>query len=63
MRLSLLSHLPLRVATNQLVMVKDNLCQTPTNHCSIIDAPRPKLPRMEPQRITVDKLKRKNFQT
>ena len=34
--LSLLSHLPLRVATNQSVMVKDTLCQIPTNHCSIV---------------------------
>ena len=35
--LPLLSHLPLQVATNQSVMVKNTLCQTPTNHCTIID--------------------------
>ena len=29
---AMLSNLPLRMATNQSVMVKDTLCQTPTNH-------------------------------
>ena len=37
--LPLLSDLPVWVATNELVMVKDTSCQTPTNHCSIIDGP------------------------
>ena len=40
MTLPLLAHLLMRVATNQSVMVKDTSCQTPNNHCFIVDGPR-----------------------